>query len=175
MSLKSWYKKKKMLPGAVDLKVSLPGEPLIYSIKYAVGSRTFGVNVFRDRQFHSILRCYLNQQMNSAVPVVVIVTYYVSPPPWIDIEPEVLRKEITPAVHSYEICDYILSFLEMLRKTLFNTYKQVVHLQATKVYSDEPRTVFQFMRWCDYVELQNKNPLQPKSKSINQKQQVVTL
>lgn len=39
---------------------------------------------------------------------------YVTPPDYATVKLSDVKKEKTPAVHSYELCDYLLSFLEML-------------------------------------------------------------
>ena len=161
MSLKQLIKEKKLLAsGAIDLKFELPGEPLIYSIKYLIGDRKRSVQFFRDEKWRSILKCVFRSYFQTKIPVVVIVWFYVTPSESVKISPKALRSETTPAVFAFELCDYLLSFKEMLFHVLINSYKQVVYVEAYKFYSDNPRTVFQFMKWDHYVELnKNKNSL----------------
>lgn len=140
---------------------------MIYSIKYAIGSRTRSVQFFRDQKWKSLLKCFFDSYYNTKIPVVLLVRFYVTPPAHATVKPADVKKEKTPAVHSYELCDYILSFLEMLHHVLINSYRQVVKIDVEKFYSNNPRTLFKFMKWDHYVKLYRNNPMDPKSKSVS--------
>lgn len=172
MGLKQLIKKQKILANAIDAELVLPGEPMIYSIKYSVGHRTHSIQFFRNAKWKSLLKCYFDAYYNTKTPVVVIVRFFVSPPGHVNISAKDLRKETIPAVHAYELCDYLLSFLEMLHHVLMNSYRQVVKIDAEKFYSSNPRTVMKFMKWSDYVYIKNKNTVHTKSESVGQDRQV---
>ncbi len=155
-----------MASGVVDAPFTIPGEPLAYSFKYPVGKRMRGLNHFRNLQWKSLLKCFFCSQFKTQIPVVLNVSFFVSPPPHVIISPKDLRSEKFPAVHSFEVCDYVLSFIEMLHKVLFNSYRQIVKLNVEKYYSDDPRTVFQFLRWSQYIHLPNKDTFYTKTKGV---------
>lgn len=168
MGLKQIIREQKILAsGAVEAELVLQGEPLIYSIKYKVGQRSHDTQFFRDLKWKSLLRCWFRAQYNTKTPVVIIVRFYVSPPSNVDVKAADLKKESTPAVHSYEVCEYLLSFLEMLHHALINSYRQVVKIDVEKFYSAEPRTVFKFMTWSQHVKLQAGNPLHAEAKGVS--------
>jgi hypothetical protein len=157
MNLKKIIRRKELLKtGAIDLKVELPGEPLLYSIKYDI-NRRYGLNFFRDMGWKSFLRCYFQAQYKKNTPLVVVVTFFVSPPSSVEIQQKFLEKDMVPAVLSWELCDYLISFLELLHRALFTSYRQIVEIKCRKIYSAKPRTVFQFLTWSDYVQLQDYN------------------
>ncbi len=158
MGLKQLIKKKKILSNrALNAELVLPGEPLIYSIKYAVGRRTRSLCYFRNGQWKSLLRTFFPAYFKTKVPVVILVLFYVSPPSHVDIKASDLKSEKIPAVFSFELCDYFLSFIEMFHHTLLNSYKQIVKIDMVKFYSNNPRTVFKYVKWDHYLELQNYN------------------
>lgn len=168
MGLKQLIKKQKILKNnAVDIELELPGEPLIYSIKYSVGRRQLPMKHFRNEKWKSLLKCYFRSYYKTTVPVVVVVRFYVTPPEHVRIKRSDLNKETVPAVFCYEMCDYLLSFLEMLHHVLINSYRQIVKIDSEKWYSSNPRTVFKFIKWEDYVNLQNNNSLHAKSKKLS--------
>lgn len=152
---------------AIEAELVLPGEPLIYSIKYPVGKRVRGINFFRDMQWKSLLKCSFNSQYRTNVPVVIFVKFFVTPPDSVHISSKRLNSESVPAVQSFELADYLLSFLEMLHHVLINSYRQVVKIEMVKFYSAQPRTVFQFMKWDHYVNLHSYDTIQPESKSVS--------
>lgn len=169
MGLKQIIKQQKILAsGAVDAELVLPGEPMIYSIKYSIGSRTRSVQFFRNEKWKSLLKCFFRSYYNTKVPVVVVVRFYVSPPAHLSVKSSDLRKETVPAVFSYEVCDYLLSFIEMIHHVLINSYRQIVKIEVEKFYSSNPRTVFKFMKWDHYVMLQNKDTVHAQSQSIGE-------
>jgi len=167
MSLKQIIKRSKLLNNVVARELVMPGEPLIYSIKYPVGRRTRGIQFFRNMKWKSLLKAFFRSFYRTNIPLVVIVRFFVSPPDHVNVSSAVLRQESTPAVMCYELCDYTLSFLEMLHHVLFNSYRQVVKIDAEKFYSNNPRTVVQFMKWDEYVKLQSNNTLHSKAKSVS--------
>lgn len=155
---------------AVDAELELPGEPMIYSIKYPIGNRSRASQYFRNMKWKSLLKCFFKSYYRTSTPVVVIVRFFVTPPESVNISFKDLSKEATPAVFAYEVCDYLLSFLEMLHHVLINSYKQVVKVEVDKFYSNNPRTVFKFMKWDQYVELQNKNSTHSESQVVSKTQ-----
>lgn len=176
MSLKRIIKRDRLLKaGVIDASMTLPGEPMIYSIKYNIGNRTRSVQFFRNEKWKSLLKCCFPSYYKTYTPCVIMVRFFVTPPSDVKIKDSDVRKETVPAVHTYEICDYLLSFLEMLHHVLINSYRQVVKIDAEKYYSKDPRTVFKFMKWDDYVKLQNNDTFHTKGKSIDQDRQVLPL
>ena len=166
-NLKQIIKHQKLLKsGVIEAPFTIPGEPMIYSLKYDVGKRTTSLNVFRNMQWKSMLKCFFASQYKTSTPVVLLVRFYVTPPPKVSVDKRHLLGEKIPATHSFELCDYVLSFIEMLHHVLINSYRQIVKLDLEKYYSSDPRTVFQFMRWSDYAELQNLHPIHPKSQGV---------
>jgi hypothetical protein len=170
MSLKQIIKRKKIekklgIGPRIAEDLVLPGEPMIYSPKYPIAKRTRGVQFYRNLQWSSLLKCWFQSCYNTKTPVIIIVRFYVSPPSDLKISEKALKSERVPATKSHEICDYILSFQEMLMHVLFNSYRQVVRLDAEKYYSKNPRTVCQFMKWDTYVELQNMHTVPATTKS----------
>jgi hypothetical protein len=168
MSLKQIINRNKAIQsGAIDARLILQGEPMIYSIKYSVGMRRRGLNYFRNEQWRGLLKCYFNAYRRSKVPLVLIIRFYVSPPTGVKLSKSDLRKEKIPAVHCHELCEYLLSFMEMLLHVLINSYRQFVRIEMDKFYSDTPRTVFQFMKWEHYEHLKDNNTLDTQSKSLS--------
>src|SRR5574338_23975 len=167
MSLKSIIKRSKLLNTVIDRPMILPGEPMIYSVKYPVGQRTRGIQFFRNMKWKSLLKTYFRSFYRTNIPLVVIVRFFVTPPENVSVSAKVLSQESMPAVMSYELCDYTLSFLEMLHHVLFNSYRQVVKLDVVKFYSDNPRTEVKFMKWDEYVKLQSNHTNHAKAESIS--------
>lgn len=168
MSLKQLIKSKQILrksPGSAVLEI--PGDPLIYSVKYSIGNRRHSHQFFKNMQWKSILRSYFLNCMRSQTPVVVLATFYLAPPEKISISSKRLMAEKTPATACFELCEYTLCLLEMLHRNLINTYKQIVKLDVDKFYSHNPRTVLRFMPWIQYEELQNSYTLSPKTKGVS--------
>lgn len=167
MSLKHLINFKKILEKSnPSYELTLPGEPMIYSVKCQVGKRHLHARVFRNRQFFSIIRCYFRAQTHKSKPVVIIVKFFVSPPEKIKIPDSELKKEKTPAVYSYEIAEYILSFMELMLCCLIGSYRQIVKVDAEKFYSNNPRTVFRFYAWDTYVALKNHHTVHPPAEGF---------
>jgi len=167
MSLKQIINRSKILNNVVDREMELPGEPMIYSIKYPVGQRTRGIQFFRNMKWKSLLKTFFRSFYRTNTPVVIEVRFFVTPPENVKVSTTVLRQESMPAVMSYELCDYTLSFLEMLHHVLFNSYRQVVKLEVVKFYSDNPRTLVKFMKWDEYVKLQSNSTDNPKAERVS--------
>lgn len=164
LQYKKWLRRKAMFNPAVWNQFEIDGEPLIYTIKYDVGLRTRGANFFRNKEYYSFLRCFYPAYRKSKIPVAILVTFYVSPLSNADITKEDLKSEKIPAVFSYEILDYVISFLEVFHGVLIESYCQICTMQIAKFYSRKPRTVFQFMKWSDYVKLQTDGPVHAGTK-----------
>lgn len=167
MSLKQIIHRSKILNNVVDREMELPGEPMIYSVKYPVGQRTRGVQFYRNMKWKSLLKTFFRSFYRTNTPVVLLVRFFVTPPEGVDVSAKVLRQESLPAVMSYELCDYTLSFMEMLHHVLFNSYRQVVKLDVEKFYSDNPRTTVKFMRWDEYAKLQSNNTNNTKAEVVS--------
>lgn len=114
----------------------------------------------------SLLKCFFRSYYRTNTPVVVQVRFFVSPPS-VKVSSKLLKAEATPVLHYYEICDYLISFLEMLYHVLINSYRQIVKIDAKKHYSDNPRIIFKFMKWNHYVQLQSLNAVHTKAKTVN--------
>lgn len=167
LGLKQLIKQQKAIAlQPVNAELTLPGEPLIYSCKYSIGERKHPVQYFRNIKWKSILKSHFKSYYNTKTPVVLQTTFYVSPPSHIDIPFKTLKGERMPATMSSELCEYFLSFAEMIHHTLINSYRQIVKVEMEKFYSHEPRTVFKFMKWESYEKLQNNNSFYSESKSI---------
>jgi len=168
MSLKQIIRRNKILAsGVLEKPFTIPGEPMIYSLKYNIGGRIDGLNVFRNMQWKSMLKCFFCSQYKTSIPVVLIVRFYCTPPSRVSVDRRKLLSEKMPATHSHELCDYVLSFIEMLHHVLINSYRQIVKLDLEKYYSLNPRTVFQFMKWAEYDELQNSHSNDTESKGLS--------
>ncbi len=150
----------------LDLVLELPGEPLIYSIKYQIGQRRKSLHVFRNMKFRSIIKCMFPSYLKPHVGVVILIRFYITPMEKYNITKKQLAAETTPAIGGYEICDYLLSFLEMLKEVLFKHYTQIVKIDVEKFYSDNPRTVFKFLRYEHYVNIQNNNTVHAETQAI---------
>lgn len=176
MGLKQIIKEHKIIrSGTVNMEFVMEGEPLPFSIRTDAGGRRYSLQFFRAKQWRSMLKCFFRAYMKNHIPVVLIVTFYVSPPDTVSVTKRRLKKDIVPAVKTWELCDYLLAFLQMLFQVLFSTYRQIVKIDAEKFYSKNPRTVFKFMSWEHYVILQDKDFTHPKSKSFREdaKEQMV--
>ncbi len=165
MNLKQLIRRNKLLHPAVGQPFTIPGEPLIYSIKYAVGKRRHHVQFFRNKQWASLLRCFFDAYRNVKIPVVLLVRFYVSPRE--EIDDAELAKEATPARLSFELCDYMLSLMEILHKVLIDSYGQIVKMDVDKFYSNKPRTVFKFLKWDHYVMLQDQDTSDTETESLS--------
>lgn len=150
------YHKKRALrdSGAIDAELTLPGEPLPYAIKFDVGKRMMDLSYFRNKKWMSMIKCFFKSYMNTDTPCVLFVRFYVSPPIHADVNRKLLYGDKNPATRSYEVCDYLLSFMEMIHRKLINSYRQIVKLDVEKYYSTRPRTVFKFMSWENYIGFQ---------------------
>lgn len=156
--------KKKVLD-VVKLPLIIEEEPLIYSIKYPVGKRIHSAQFFRNGRWRSFLKTFF-RSFKSTIPVVLRVTFLVSPREGVKVSKQELRSEALPAVDAWEICDYTLSLMEMLPQVLIHNYRQIVKLDVQKFYSDHPRTVMQLMRWDEYVELYSHDTMYTSAKSF---------
>lgn len=162
MGLKRLIKEAKIAKEMAKEGFTIAGLPLIYTIKYELFNHKHPLQFFRDKQWRTMLRCIFPNYHRHTTPVVLLVTFYV--PAIGRVDQKKLHEESIPAACSYELADYLLSFLEMLRGALFVSYRQLVKIDMSKFYSNNPRTVFKFMHWNHYV--QNQNTLYPRSKSI---------
>jgi hypothetical protein len=120
MSLRRYLKYSKQLHPGLEYELCLPGEPLIYSIKDPVAMRTRPLTYFRNKKFRSIIKCSLPAYHAPKHSLVIVLRLFVTPPRNKQLTPKELRSESIPANYAYELCDYLLSFLEMLKGALFN-------------------------------------------------------
>lgn len=163
MSLKQIIKRDKLRKKLKDQAIVVDEEPLIYSYKYSLNMRKLPVHHFKRKQWTGILRAMCDYANRTTTPMVLIVTFYVSPPTSEVVSDKALKAESTPAVMSYELCDYLLAFMEMLHHTLIGSYRQLVRIEMDKFYSLAPRTEFKLMRHRIYVS--GKDTDQPEGKS----------
>lgn len=168
MGLKHIIKRQRIINPAAGNEMELPGEPLIYSLKQTVGSRMLTHDFFRNQQWSSLLKCHFPSYYRVTVPVVLMVKFYVTPPPSVHVSDRTLKAETMYATRSFEVCDYLLSFLEMIMHVLINSYRQVVKIEVDKFYSSNPRTVFKFMKLSHYVKLYRNTAVHPASESLSQ-------
>lgn len=133
--------------------MTIPGEPLIYSVKYRPGKSWRNALQFACKANAGIMKSCFNTYIRTPTPLVLLIRFYVSPFENKKVPAADVRSEKVPALHAFEICDYLLAFMEMLLHVLINSYKQFVKIDAEKYYSKNPRTVFKFMKWTDYVKL----------------------
>ena len=152
--------------GVMKNTFTLPGEPMIYSIKYNMSERRQSVQFYRNKKLYSMLKCIFPTYFNSKTGVVLIVRFYVSPPSFITVKDKDVKSEKEPAPQAHELCEYLLSFLEILRHVLVHNYKQFVKIDCEKYYSKDPRTVFQFMKWDHYAFYKDNNTLHTETKSL---------
>ena len=169
-NLKGLIRKKaqlRLLPQkGVEAELTIPGEPYIYTVKYQVGERWNSPQWFHNAAIRSLLKCYFRSYTKKSIAIALIVRFYVTPPASVTISDADLRKEKTPALHCYELCDYLIHFLAGLHLVLIENYRQICSIHMHKVYSKSPRTVFQFMRYDHYVEyISNNDPVYPDRES----------
>lgn len=149
-----------------DYWIEIPGDPMIYSIKYRLNTRTVSAQFLRNKGWYSFLKCQFRAFMKTETPLVLIVRFYVKPNEMVSLTARELRDEKVPAIFAFELADYLLSFMEMLLHVLLNSYKQIVKIDMEKYYSSNPRTAIQFMQWKEYVDIQNNPIRDTESKSI---------
>lgn len=149
MPTKFWIKKMEHIEKLRVDPMTIIDEPPIYSAKCDVGPKQVGATSYLNRQYQSMIKCMFQSQRKIGTPVVIIVRFFVSPPYDVCLSAKDLKSEKVPASDSYEVCDYLLSFLEMVRCLLVN-YRQIVKIDCEKFYSSNPRTVFKFMSWRQY-------------------------
>lgn len=152
---------------AVEYKMELPEEPLIYSVKHRVGHRELPLMHFRNRKFMSMFKCHFQQYMNVNIPVVLIINFYVKPFDDVKLNAKQLKSEKIPATRAFELSEYLLSFKELLLHVLINSYRQVVHIEMSKWYSSNPRTEFQFMKWDNYAKYKAQDKNDAKTKAVD--------
>lgn len=150
MSLKKIIARDKLRKKLKNQAIIVDEEPLIYSFKYSLNMRKLPVHHFKKKQWTGVLRSLADASYYTTTPMVLFVTFYVSPPEDEVISQSALKREKTPAVMSYELCDYLLSFMEMLYKVLIASYRQIVKVDMEKFYSDKPRTEFRLIRYKIY-------------------------
>jgi|GEM_PF-2798789 hypothetical protein len=155
-----------MLNDILDRPLVLEGDPLIYSVKCPAGQRTRGLQYFRNKQWKPFLTTHFRSLRSQDVPVVVLLKFFIKPPEGVKVPKAALSQESAPAVKPFELCEYILSFLEMIRGVLITAYKQIVKIDAVKLYSDNPRLEVKIMRWNEYVNMQNNNSNDTKAESL---------
>lgn len=169
MSRRGFIKRKvleRLTHPGTDYTLTMPGEPLIYSIRYSLGCRLNTAQYFQTKQFFSILKSVFLRSSDKKIPVVVIARFFVRPPSDF---PSMSDKQLEkiPAVEAYEVCDYLLHLLEIIRPPLLGSYRQVVKIETDKYYSNEPRIELKVMRYCDYENLYDRNTVLATSKSFD--------
>lgn len=144
----------------------IPGEPMIFSMKYMIGDRHLTSDVFRNQAFFSILKSSLPAYTKPDTPLSLEITFFVSPPNNQDIDPKACKSDKVHAVRSFELCDYLLSFQEMLMSCLIKTYKQFCHISAKKFYSNNPRTSFRIAPYARYKRSKNFDSMAAQAKKF---------
>lgn len=145
-----------------EAELELPGEPMLYSPKYNLANYRRTVQYYRNQQFHSILRTFFRPQHHN-IPVVIFVRFYITPPEREELTKAQLRSEKVPARYTPELCEYLLSFMEMLHHVIISSYRQVVKIDVEKWYSDKPKTVMKFMRHSQHENVKHRNPIHAKA------------
>lgn len=169
MVSKGWLKERAIIKNMGLKPIVMQGEPMIYSIKYSLGERRFPVQFFRNKQWRSKLRCWFSAYIGVNTPVAVLACFYVSPQltrKTHQLSEEDIASEKVPALHSWELADLEMSYLEMLKYALLDNYRQIVKIDVCKFYSKNPRTLIQILPWYHYVELQDNHPYQAKSEGL---------
>lgn len=161
---KRFYRQLIIKKASTYNECTIPGEPMIYSVKYRYEGRKITQNESMERDFRKILRCFYPIFAIDA-PLVLQVRFYVTPSFASTASAMEVRREKTPAIENFEVCEYLLSFLEMLKKSILQRYGQLVKIDVEKYYSDNPRTVFKMLTWSDYVALSRQDSIHAKRKS----------
>lgn len=172
MKLRYLVRKQLQMQQLRSPELTLPGDPMIYSIKYLASSKNYSIQFSRNHQWRSIFKCYFKAYLKTNVPVVLLIRFYTKPPEYKSVPKKLLKTEKCPAVFSFELCDYLLSFMEMMHKVLINSYRQIVKIDMEKYYSDNPRTVFKFMKWDEYVEHYIHDSFASKTESLSETRSV---
>lgn len=133
----------------------LPGEPLIYSVK-EFGARLTSAQTLQNESRRHLLKSYFRSFYKRDEAMVLFVRFFVSPLECFDVKQLDIAKE-RPAALSFEVVDYLLAFIEMLRLSLVPCYRQYCKIDCEKYYSEDPRTEFKLMSWSDYVKLYKAN------------------
>lgn len=162
-NLKAIIRNKQILESAINQEFTIPGEPLIYSVKPMHDYTNAPLEFYRNKQYYSILRTVF-RSFRKTMPVVVIVRFYVTPHIYDNNTEEDIKKECAPAYKNYELMDYLLSFMEMLFLVLIADYRQIVKVDAEKICSKNPRTTMKIMHWKEYEQLKNKGTLHTSAK-----------
>lgn len=153
MGLKQIIARKNLYNSAIEYTMTIPFEPLLFSIKHELLGRRHDLAFFRNKQWYSILKCRFPSYTRKKIPVVLLIKFYVPPPTKCTVTRAEVKSEKVPALESPELAEYLLSFLEMIHLCLIGNYRQVVKVDMCKFYSAKPRTSFQFMKWTNYEAL----------------------
>lgn len=175
MGLKQIIQRKKLYNPAIEYTLTIPFEPLIYSIKHDLIGRRLDLAFFRNKQWYSLLKCQFPSYTKKMIPVVLIIKFYVPPPIKCKVTKEEVKSEKIPAVEAPELTEYLLSFLEMLFNCLIRSYSQCVKIDMCKFYSAKPRTSFQFMKWSNYEELLFQSRHNPEAENVSKDRPVPQL
>lgn len=157
---------------AVTRSMLLRGEPLLYSLKQPEGYEKDrfalkNLKKLRLKQFFGAIRSTFMAELDQKTPVVFIIKLFVSPHPCVPVDHKDVISEKTPAVGTYELCEYLLSFLELMRDTLYSSHRQICAIEIEKHYSLKPRIEFQYMRYPSYVELKNDHRRYTQAKMLS--------
>ncbi len=163
---KAKLRRLERIKASIGSSLDLGGEPYIYSNRHNVTGRQRSPQHKRNQQLHMMLKSFFASYIHSDIPVVLFVTFFVSPRDK-KISIEDLRSERVPATHTYEILEYLLSLLEAMKDVCFRSYRQVVKIDCEKYYSDKPRIMMKYMHWDGYVELQNQNSSNTQAKDVS--------
>jgi hypothetical protein len=167
MSLRQIIKRAKLYK-TEDRKncLEIPETPMLFSIEEEAYRNT-PPEELRNMKFYGILKSWFESYMDCTQPVVVKVIFYIKPMKSFEPSPEALKLEKSPAVCGPELCDFMLSFLEMIRGTLITCCRQIVRIEMEKYYSNKPRTFFKLIPWSEHIELQRKDTAQTDPEGVS--------
>lgn len=167
MSLKQIIRKSKLghykTIRAQDINdLVMKQEPMPYSAKLQVGRRILPAQHWRNVQWYSPLKCCIPNYKRKGEALVLLIRFYVSPN--VELTDRQLKAE-GPATEAFELCEYLLSFLEMLIGNVYSSHRQIVKVDMEKHYSKDPRTEFKLIPWREYAKL----PVHPADNAGEQK------
>ncbi len=174
--LKRYERETGIVPPGFKYKMTIPGEPMIYSTRIHISNRKrHDAQYFRNKSVKGMLKARFPAYKKDSMPVVLIATFYLEPLFDRCATNKELNADSKPACRCFELPEYILSLMEMIRPVLMFTYKQIVKIDVEKFYSNNPRTVLQFMSWEHYVYFRDKDTLNPETESVPKKRKVGSL
>lgn len=166
MGLKQIIHRKQQFNKAVWNAFTIPEPPMLYSLRYPIGLRRLDLKYFKKKAFASLMKCTMPSfcPNRKHIPLVLIVRFYVPPFKFAEVPKEKIRPDNIPAVHSFELTDYLLALMEMIRTVLVDNYRTICKIEMEKYYSYKPRTEFMFMTWENYERLLHDDTIHTETK-----------